>query len=327
MTEREKEQELNDLFTGKSTNTISKVVKKAKREMILRNIGISLFVIFFLVITSSFSWLFIIRGSQEKAMHDIELFNRITNPNIELLGSQNESNGVFGGILTFNRYKEIEGNPVDWSDYVVTYSLFGGVSRFTGDHSPIQLEDREDGLLRYYDRKTKQRIMSFYHPDVRYNQIRNDLNTLNNFTDDTLVELGVSFNKKYTLKEVRELIPENITLKWYWVDTYSEEDTETLNTNKVDSTELATEVYGFSEKSEKYFMDTIQMGLNDEDGKYFGEFNRIYNNLKGSSTKLAAKNIEIIGVIVTGTATELKILEDLDVIRASEIGVTVNPNK
>ncbi|MFJ7826634.1 anti sigma factor C-terminal domain-containing protein [Psychrobacillus sp. NPDC096623] len=337
MTENKIEQELNDLFDGKSTSVISKVVKKAKRKTILRNIGISLFVIVFLIITLSFSWFIIIRGSQEKAMRDIELFSRITNPNIVLLGSQNESNGVFEGILTFNRYKEIEGIPVDWSNQVVMYSLFGGISRFTGNHSPIQLEDKEDGLVRYYDRETKQRMLSFYHPEVLYKQIRNDLNTLNNFTDDTLVELGVSFNQKYTLKEVRELIPENITLKWYWVDTYSEEDTESLNTNineyNSNSTELATKIYGFSENSidssmsETYFIDALQMGLNYKDGKYFGEFNRIYNNLKGVSAKLAAENIEIIGVVVTGTAAELKRLEDLEMIRASEFGVTVNPNK
>ncbi|MGF9977282.1 anti sigma factor C-terminal domain-containing protein [Viridibacillus arvi] len=333
MTENKKEQELNDFFDGKSTSTISKVVKKAKRKTILRNMGISLFVIVFLLITLSLSWLFIIRGSQEKAMRDIELFSRITNPNIELLESQNESNGVFEGILTFNRYKEIEGIPVDWSNHVVRYSLFGGMSRFK--RTEIQIKDKEDGLDRNYDRETKQRMMNFYHPDVSYSQIRNDLNTLNNFKDDTFIELGVSFNQKYTPDEVRELIPENITLKWYWVDTYSREDIKSLNTHitkyKPTFPELATEIYGFSEDptdssmSEKRFIDDVQSGLNYEDGKYFGEFNRIYNNLKGESAKLAAENIEIIGAVVTGTPKELAELNDMDMIRATVLGVTVKP--
>ncbi|MEK4761215.1 anti sigma factor C-terminal domain-containing protein [Viridibacillus sp. FSL E2-0187] len=333
MTENKKEQELNDFFDGKSTSTISKVVKKAKRITILRNMGISLFVIVFLLITLSLSWLFIIRGSQEKAMRDIELFSRITNPNIELLRSQNESNGVFEGILTFNRYKEIEGIPVDWSNDVVRYSLFGGMSRFTG-HSLIQIEDKEDGLDRYYDSETKQRMMSFYHPEVLYSEMRNDLNTLNKFTDDTLIELGVSFNQNYTPEEVRELIPENITLKWYWVDTYSREDIKSLNTHitkyKPAFPELATEIYGFSEDptdssmSEKRFIDDVQTGLN-EDGKYFGEFNRIYNNLKGDSAQLAPKNIEVIGAVVTGKPKELAELNDMDMIRGTVLGVTVKP--
>lgn len=335
MTENKKEQELNDLFDGKSTSTISKVVKKAKRRTFIRNISISIFVIVFLLITLSFSWLFIIRGSQEKAMRDIELFSRITNPNIELLGSQNESNGAFEGILTFNRYKEIEGIPVDWSNHVVTYSLFGGVSRLTGNHSLIQMEDKKDELPRFYDRETKQRMMSFYHPEVSYNKVRNDLNTLNNFSDDTLVELGISFNKKYKPEEVRELIPENLTLKWYWVDTYSQEDIKKMNVNLNQDnyypTELASEVYGFSEntidssKSEMQFMNALQTGLNYKDGKYFGEFNRIYNNLKGNSAQLAAENTEIIGAVITGTPTEFAELNDMDIIRAAVLGVAVKP--
>lgn len=335
MTDNKKEQELNDLFDGKSTSTISKVVKKAKRRAILRNISISIFVIIFLLIALSFSWLFMIRGSQEKAMRDIELFSRITNPNIELLGSQNESNGVFEGILTFNRYKEIEGVPVDWSNHVVTYSLFGGVSRLTGNHSLIQMKDKKDELPRLYDRETKQRMMSFYHPEVSYNKVRNDLNILNNFSDDDLVELGVSFNQKYKPEEVRELIPENLTLKWYWVDTYSQEDIESMNANlnqdNYHPTELATEVYGFSEHatnssiSERDFIDAVQTGLNDKDGKYFGEFNRIYNNLKGDSAQLTAENIEIIGAVITGTPTELAELNDMDIIRAAVLGVTAKP--
>lgn len=66
MTENKKEQELNDFFDGKSTSTISKVVKKAKRITILRNIGISLFVIVFLLITLSLSWLFILREVKKR---------------------------------------------------------------------------------------------------------------------------------------------------------------------------------------------------------------------------------------------------------------------
>jgi hypothetical protein len=310
-------------------------VKKAKRKTILRNIIISLLVVLFLCFTLSFSWLFIIRGSQEKALRDIELFSQITNPNVEELGSQNESNGVFEGILTFNRYKEVEGIPVDWSNYIMTYSLFGGVSPFSGSHSPIQIEDKDGGLVRYYDRDTKQRMMNFYHPDVEHSQIRNDLNTLNNFTDNTLVELGVSFNQKYTPEEVRKLIPESITLKWYWVDTYSEKNIEwlnELNDKNNNSTELATQIYGFaadstnSSISEENFIKNVQLGLNYENGKYFGEFNRIYNNLKGDSAEIVEENIEIIGGVITGTASDLAELNDIDMIRASVLGVTIKPD-
>ncbi|EPD50548.1 hypothetical protein HMPREF1210_02517 [Paenisporosarcina sp. HGH0030] len=345
--ESKEEMELNELFEGKSTSSISKLVKRAKRRTILRNIVISILVIFFLSVTLGFTWLSIMRWSQENAMRDIQLFSRITNPNVEELGAQNEGNGLFEGILTFNRYKEIEGIPVNWSDRVVTYSLFGGVSRLTGDHSPIQIQDKNDGEMKFYDRVTKQRMMKFYHPDVEYPKLSDDLASLNNVADDTLVELALSFDQKYSPQEVRELMPEGITLKWYWVDTYSKTDIERLNDNTVEavnggefqteaSPELATEIYGFDEMpedpenpslSEQMFLGDVEMGVSLEDGKYHGEFERIYKQLKGDSSTLNAKNIHVIGAVVTGEASDLAKLNNMPMIRATVLGVTANPNE
>lgn len=343
--EREKEKELIELFQGNPTsNSFERIIRKAKRRTILRNIVISLFVMFFLFITLGFSWLSIMRWSQENAMRDTELFSRITQPNVEELGAQNMGNGLFEGILYFNRYKEVGGIPVHWSDQVITYNLFGGVSRLTGDHSPIQLKDENDGQTRYYDRETKQRMMEFYHPDVTYTYIRNDLMKLNEFPDELLVEIALSFNQKYSPEEVREFIPDDVTLKWYWADTYTniemfkETDLETVEGTTVNipaSPELASNVYGFEGMpsdsnpsiSEERFINDIETGLSIKEGEYFGEFERIYSYLKGESSTLSTDNLMILGAVVTGTAAELKKLEDLQMIRTSVFGVMADSNK
>lgn len=339
--ESKEELELNELFKGNSTGNISKVVRKAKRGTILRTIAISTLVIVFLSITLGFTWLSIMRWSEQKAIRDIQQFSMITNPNVEEAGVLTEGNGLFEGILTFNRYKEIEGIPVNWSDYVVTYSLFGGVSRFTGDHSPIQIQNKNNGQMQLYDPGTKQRMMKFYHPEVRYSEVSDDLAVLSEFSDDTLVEMALSFDQKYSPEEVREGIPKGITLKWHWTDTYSETDIERLNVENIkvengDTTikvealpEMATEVYGFEESSEfeRLFIQYIEGGLSEKDGKYFGEFERIYLNMKGDSSTLTSDNLNIIGAVVTGKASDLKALKDVDMIRASVLGVIANPTK
>ncbi len=339
--ESKEELELNELFEGNSTSNISKIVRKAKRGTILRTIAISTLVIVFLSITLGFTWLSIMRWSEQKAIRDIRQFSMITNPNVEEAGVLIEGNGLFEGILTFNRYKEIEGIPVNWSDYVVTYSLFGGVSRFTGDHSPIQIQNKNNGQMQLYDPGTKQRMMKFYHPEVRYSEVSDDLAVLSEFSDDTLVEMALSFDQKYSPEEVREGIPKGITLKWHWTDTYSETDIERLNVENIkvengDTTikvealpEMATEVYGFEESSEfeRLFILYIEGGLSEKDGKYFGEFERIYLNMKGDSSTLTTDNLNIIGAVVTGTASDLTALKDVDMIRASVLGVTANPKK
>jgi hypothetical protein len=341
----ENEKELDLLFNQKlSKESFAKIIGKARRRTILRNAVISALVLFFLIILLGFTWLSIMRWSEANARRDIELFSEITSPNIEESGVQQEGNGLFEGILTFNRYKEIEGIPVDWSERVMTYSLFGGVSRFAGDHSPIQIQDESVGQLKSYDRETKQRMLNFYHPEVEYNLIANELGELESFSDVTIAEVALSFDQSYTPEEVRDSLPEGLTLKWYWTDTYSTADIERMNvhqdqagegnsTRSNTSPELATEVYGFGEiienpsMSEQRFINNIEVGLSIEDGKYFGEFERIHNNLKGESTSLTEDKIKIIGAVVTGAATDLPLLENLEMIRASVIGVTVNQYK
>jgi len=338
--ESKEELELSELFEGNSPSNISKVVSKAKRRTVLRTIAISSLVVVFLSITLGFTWLSLMRWSEEKAIRDIELFSWITDPNVEELGVQTEGNGLFEGIITFNRYKEIEGIPVNWSDDVFTYSLFGGVSRLSGDHSPIQIQDKNDGQMRHYDRVTKQRMMRFYHPEVRYSEFSDDLAILSEFADDTLVEMALSFDRKYSPEEVREGIPEGITLKWHWVDTYSKIYIDGVNAKNIEmkngdtikmeaSPERAIQIYGFedSSESEQRFIQSIEKGLRLEAGKYFGEYERIHHNMKGDSSTLTADNLNIIGAVVTGTAQELTALEDVDMIRASVLGVTANPNK
>ncbi|WP_246942955.1 anti sigma factor C-terminal domain-containing protein [Bacillus pinisoli] len=341
--EDEKERELNDLF-GKDSSGASfeKIVKKAKRKTIVRNILISLLVMIVLIVALGFSWLSMMRANQEKAMRDVELFSHITRPNVEELGFQSLGNGLFEGILYYNRYKEIEGIPVDWSQEVVTYSLFGGVSKLLGDHTPIQLTDRNDGMTRYFDRETKQRIMEFYHPLIQYDFIRNDVAKVKELPKETLVELALSFNKKYTPEEVRKLMPDGVTVKWFWVDTYSnldmlkgeEFETEAGEIEKIPAVpELANDIYGFEEfqedpsLSKERFIEDIKAGLHVREGKYFSEYQRINNYLMGDSTELSSDQIYILGVVVTGTAEEMKELEKLEFFRSAVLGVTVDPNE
>jgi Sigma factor regulator C-terminal/Sigma factor regulator N-terminal len=336
---KDKEQELNNLFENmddlNKTNSFQMTIKKAKRNSILRNIFVSVIVLIFAFGALGFTWLSLMRHNQENAARDISLFSHITSPNIQESGFQNVGNGFFEGILYFNRYKEIDGTPVDWSDNVVTYSIFGGVSKLLGDHSPIQFTDSVDGLPRYYDRETKQRIMEFYHPEVKYRSIRNDLAKLNEISDEERIEMALSFDGKYTPQEVRRFLPETVTLKWYWADTYT--DVENLKEKKVDPKadessipafpELADHIYGFDHykgdpsESEKLFVNDIESGIEVKDGKYYSEFKRIHQYIKGDSQKIKPENVRVLGVVVTGTAKELESLKNVNEVRASVFGV------
>lgn len=340
MTRDKKERDLEEMFQeGNSNDSFSKIIGKARRRTIIRNIVVSVLVLLVLSIVSGFSWLSIMRWSEANAIHDIRLFSEITDPNVEEAGPQQVGNGFFQSILTFDRYKELEGIPVDWSSEVVTYSLLGGVSGFAGDHSPIQIE-KAGGGVKSFDRETKQRLLEFYHPEVEYKKVADEISQLADFPEKTVAELSLSFDKNYSVEEIREMIPEGVTLKWFWVDTYSTDDIERIDNRSalsneelyiIESTpELATQVYGFDEFSEhpelsvQGFIDDINMGLSNEKGKYFGEYQRIAGNLKGGSKDLTEDNVKVIGAVVTGSVEDLAVLEDQAAIRASVIGATAN---
>lgn len=342
MTDHKKENELNQLFSPDSpTDSFGKIIGKARRKTLFRNVVISVLVLLLLTIAFGIAWFSVMRWQEAKALRDIELFSQITDPNIEEMGPQQQGNGLFESILSFERYKVIEGVPVDWSEETMTYSLFGGVSGFSGDHSYIQLEDEATGLMKSYDRETKQRVISFYHPQVDYKGLPNELNALERYSKGTVAEIALSFDQAYTPAEIRESMPQGVTLKWQWVDTYSSENLEWMN-QTVDGElnsfpELANQVYGMEEfqlgeelaeeqsKSEEAFVERIQQGLSIENGKYYGEYKRIHDVLKRDSERLAAAHVQIIGAVVTGDVASLQSLQDLPIIRASTLGVTVKP--
>jgi hypothetical protein len=60
--------------------------------------------------------------------------------------------------------------------------------------------------------------------NVDYKTIRNDITQLKDVGTNKGIEMAISFDKGYSPKEVRNFLPKEVSLKWYWVDTYSEEE-------------------------------------------------------------------------------------------------------
>ncbi|MDF2858511.1 MAG: hypothetical protein K0Q87_4362 [Neobacillus sp.] len=318
-------------------NKFQEAVKKAKKKIANRNIIISVLVSLGVLIILIVGWLSLMGLSQAVAIQDERMYSQIKSPNVYEIGYQIQGNGLFEGTLSFARYKMVGDIPVDWNDDVIKYNLFGRSGRVLGDHSPVQTTDKIDGLPRFYDRDVKERIMQFYHPDVDYKTIRNDILQLKNVGTNKEIEMAVSFDKGYSPKEVRDFLPKEVSLEWYWVDTYSDSDKrledhslkqENGNVINFGSDPLfADEVYGFSEEniegisSEEAFLRDLNEGKTEVSKKeYSQEFEHIYNLLRGSSKEPKVSDMKIIGVVVTGSPSQLMSLHALKEIRASVFG-------
>ncbi|MDD5601101.1 MAG: anti sigma factor C-terminal domain-containing protein, partial [Actinomycetota bacterium] len=159
------------------------------------------------------------------------------------------------------------------------------------------------------------------------------------------------FDRDYSVEEVKELLPDNLTQAWYWVDTFSKEDLDELKghyveieitgeDDKLRREEIyrnpqvlsANQVYGmkaitntgeYEEDPCVSFISAIESGVSNK-SLYQPQFQELYDKLSDSNGEIARDNIRIIGVVVTGDADPLGLLKDADYIKASSLGILVN---
>lgn len=193
---RDDEKELEPVFDIDDSK-FQNSVKKAKRKIAIRNIFISVLVTLGVLIIFIGGWLSLMGLSQSNAIHDERMFSSINSPNIYEIGYQIHNNGLLEGSLSFTRYKMVGDIPIDWNDDIINYNLFGRSGRVLGDHSPVQTIDKIDGLPRFYDRDVKERVMQFYHPNVDYKTIRNDILQLNTLKEVRASVFGAIAEKEY----------------------------------------------------------------------------------------------------------------------------------
>ncbi|MFT9496819.1 MULTISPECIES: anti sigma factor C-terminal domain-containing protein [Bacillota] len=333
MNKKVDEKELNDTFEQDAKmDTFQGTVKKAQRKVFKRQIVISTLASLGVIIILSIGWISLMGLSQANTIHDYRMYSTIRNPNVLEVGYKLNGDGIFEGSVTFTQYKMLDNKPVDWSDETIRYNLLGRSSGILGDHSPIQITDETGNTPRYFNREVKERLLQFYHPDGSYDGLRNDLEHLSKMNPNQIIEMAISFNESYSPSEVRNFLPKQVSLKWYWVDTFKEEDAR-LSSVKFNTEEVGTsplfpdEVYGFDEDqgtdqpSEAYFLRDLKSGVEHlKNNKYSEEFKRIYDLLRNGKQELLAEEVPIIGVVVTGTPQDLEALKETKQIRAAVFG-------
>jgi uncharacterized protein YdaT len=327
------------------------VVKKAKLFTVLRNVVIILVVLAILSIAVFISNSLILNRMANNVMRDEFIFNEVARPNNYI--SQWQSNdGFLVGELEFVTHRIVGDRAVYNGTYNIKYRILPIVSGIYGHSALGQLTQiqTEDGEQRYYNRAGN-REMEFYHPDVEYKSYRNDLKLLEEIGNDKYIEMALSFDRDYSVEEVKELLPDNLTQAWYWVDTFSKEDLDELKGHYVeieiagedDKTTVeeiyqkpqvlrANQVYGmkaitntgeYEEDPCVSFISAIESGVSNK-SLYQPQFQELYDKLSDSNGEIARDNIRIIGVVVTGDADSLGLLKDADYIKASSLGIVVN---
>ncbi|AIQ11814.1 anti-sigma factor [Paenibacillus durus] len=327
--------------------SLTKTIQKAKRRILLRNLVIiaislvSCLIVIFAILLGAFK---LTSREADKVAMDEWGYISISKPNEYESGFKDQS-GFLSGVLELYTYKIVEGVPIPWNEYWSNYQVIGFpdfnrtyVSTFGMAGTDPQMKAQGYEYYRGYNRYNGKRELAFFVPGVNYNgKVLNDLPALSQMESGKLVEMALSFDKDYSFAEVKAMLPAGVRPVWYWVDTYDDRTNFHFKPYKDGNGNIdypmpfwpSFGVYGFGirpdyDKAEPGdFIQKLKDGLQAK-GKYYSEYERIYNFLKKDKAEPDAGDVRLLGVVVTGTAKGLQSLNGQPYVRAAVLGAVVD---
>jgi len=310
------------------SNDIERIVKKAKRKSVIRNIVISTITLLFV------GALFVNINGQivNKAHYKADEANRllfeISQPNIQIGGGKFDY-GILSGTYAYNKYKLIEDKVVPWGQDIRTFNAVGRNDKISAlaVYDEFRVGESEEEY-RYYNTTNGQRTMYFYHPWFEYEAIHNDLDLIQNAPNDSVMEVAISFDQSYSVSEIQEFFNLNNKITWYYVNGYKQSAKEQLK-GLYESGDSSSYVYGFNATRPKGDTKGI-VAQNEEDYlatleelKSTKNYDFIIDNLLESAKENMKEGI-VLGVVVTGTKEELLKLKEEKHIRAISLGAVAS---
>lgn len=345
------EEKLKETFDFNSSET-KKVLRKAKLFTLIRTVAISLIVFMLLSVIILIANAIMLNRIADNELLDEYLLDLVARPNTYTTHTQ-FNDGFLVGEAEYVTYRIVGNRPVYNGTYKIKYSIVPIVQSLYGTGRGqlihIENESNENGVEFSHYNKVGHREMKFYHPYVEYETYPNNLALLEEIGEDKYLELALSFDQGYSLEEVQAMLPGEVKIAWYWVDTYSEEN---LGKMKGHYAELigqdgqptgekqyqeprilfANQVYGIKaiassgEKLEepwRNFIEFINVGRNKKD-RYQPQFKNLYDVLSSGKGEITKDDIRVIGVVVTGDTASMKLFRNNNFIKATTLGIVTD---
>jgi len=345
------EEKLKESFCFNGSG-IKKILQRAKLFTLIRTVTISLLVFVLLFGIILIANAMILNRIADSELLNETLLNSVAGPNTYMTHNQ-VNDGFLVGEAEYITYRIVGNRPVYDGTHKIKYSIFPVVQVLygTGRSQPIQIENEstENGVEFSFYSKVGNKEMTFYHPGIEYETYPNDLALLDETGKDKYIELALSFDRSYTPEEVQRMLPGEVKIAWYWVDTYSEKNLDAMkgryvevehkedgrtSTKKVYRKPMVLrsyDVYGMeaitatgetAEEPWRHFIGTIDMGRNKK-SHYQPIFKNIYEVLSNGKEEITKDDIRVIGVVVTGDTASMKLLKN-DYAKAATLGIVTD---
>lgn len=263
---------------------------------------------------------------------EVEKMLAITKPNT-YISKANDTIGFFGASGQYTVSKRIgRWKSVEIYEQNSNYGLINirGAKRVTSSSSGGQ---KAGEWPVNFDSSGNLTMMAF-HPDIKYKEYKNDIALLNKVSSDSLLEMTLSFDKKYKINEISSILPK-IQISKLLIDGYTDEEMDIYKKEASKNDGKSTYIHEFNfigfegsrwfdyeahEVSNNYekFLNNLQYDF--KNNYYKNEFRGLYSTLKAKD-QLAANKLDIIGVVVYGNPEELQQLNSNPHIKASSVGI------
>lgn len=315
---------IDDIFDDKK---LRKSVKKAKLKSTIKIIIIALIIF----IIGTFANIIISLNLSAKKYEADEAYVKLTVPN-GYISESNDIIGFLGGNGTYKIAKKVCDKSVILEDRISLFGLIPPMNYFRGTGNGYIVGG--EWPVHLWENIYKK--LSFFHPELNYKEYQNDLANLDTIPDGKIIEMAISFDKSYKIKDLytiqTELQPSKIT--WAWLNEFTEEkmneyrysvenyDAKSAGIPEEDTIGIPLySAYTFDNISYTQYYDEIIENL---EKSYSSDHKKLYKEIM-TKGKTSSNDAEILGVVIQGTKEDLKKIIGNPIIKASSFGVITDP--
>ncbi|MBF0777377.1 anti sigma factor C-terminal domain-containing protein [Streptococcus cuniculi] len=310
--------------------TFELLAKKTKKEWKKRTLFISAGTVLLAVVAGFLSWIGLsFLSTKQNQQLDDYYYQRTTIafPNMQRDNIRVTFAHHLGGHYEANLIKDIDGISVKYEEIEADFSVMkwnhDSLATFV---LPSSVE--QDSTEMAYSYKSHQKAALFFNPKASYGSedvIRKPAQELPYLAQmkGQLVEVAISFDKQYTLAELKEKLPKNLKANWYWIGSVGTENT---------AHKAISHLFGWAPRKQwpnpsyQEFYNLLETFSHSKEYREMGQGGLAEDVKAHLASKGEVGKATFGGVILTGKAENFAQLENQDWIFASSIGASI-PNQ